>query len=1384
MVRRIRRSQHHFYGFVFFVAATLLAGSAWLVAQEAQPNQPAAGQQAAPDRNQRLEAIEKALQTLLKEVQSLRPGASSPAATTESAAAATTSLTVDPQFLKSLNWRSIGPANMGGRITDIAVYEADPSLWWVATASGGLLKTINNGVTLEHQFDHEGVVSIGAVAVAQSDANIVWVGTGEANPRNSVSYGDGVYKSTDGGKTWKNMGLKKTYQIARVLIHPKDPNVVWVGALGRLYGPNEDRGVFKTTDGGQTWNKVLYVDDKTGVIDMIMDPTNPDTVIAALWDRLRDGFDSWPGNEVPKPDGIDGYDPIRKWGPGGGLYKTADGGKKWTKLKTGLPSSHTGRIGIDWQRKAPYHIYAIIDCADIGKGLQPLNAYLGAVGADADGKAKLTQIMPGSPAEKAGLAVGDVVLAIGDKDVTGFDQVLDELRPKRRGEMVTLKINRGGETKSIEATLANRPGQGGQGGAGGGGGGGSRVWLGVTGEDRAGKATLTQIIPDGPGAKAGLKDGDVIVTADGKPVEDYSQLSELVRDKEAGTKVALKVARGSENLDVTVTLEERPPGGFGGRGGGGGTFGGPPSDVFLGIQGEDGPQGGARLTQITEDGPAEKAGLEQGDIIQAIDAQKLANYDALTEAIRTKRAGDKMKLTILRANETKEIEVTLENRPGGPTRTRPYTYSYFGQSPNVQDQQGAKGYEYGGVYRSKDGGETWERINSLNTRPMYFSVIKVDPSDEKHLYVLGVSQHQSHDGGLTFTGDFGRGVHADGHQLWIDPKDGRHMITGGDGGFYATYDRGRNWDHINTAAIGQFYHVAIGPKEPYWVFGGLQDNGSWGGPAISKNGGVLNEDWLSVGGGDGFVCRVDPNDPDLVYSESQNGSIGRRHLRTGERASIRPVQRPRGTPPYRFNWNTPFILSSHNSRIFYSAGNHVFRSLDRGNDLRPISPEITLTKRGSATALAESPRNPNVLYVGTDDGALWVTRDGGHEWKNITKNLGIPSPRWVATIEPSRFEEGRVYVCLDAHRSDDDDPYIFVSEDYGETFRSVRANLPWGSTRCLREDVQNQNLLFCGTEFNLWASFDRGANWTKLNNNLPTVAIHEIAIHPTNGELVVATHGRSIWACDISALRQLSAEHFKDKIALHKPVDVIRWQSEPNRGRTNRRFTGTNPAGGAQLWYSLPAKAERVTLRIEDIEGRVVRELRGSTDAGLQRVSWDLVRVNAQRGGGGGGGAGSGQRGGFTRGRGAGTQARSASEGSAGGTSGQAAATTESRTASDQATPSATVTTQAQPPATGTQPPGAGGQRGGAAQRGGGPGGGGGGGGGGGSIVPNGAYRVVLVVDGREQPPQTVRLARDPNAPENVVAEEESETAILEEQAADREKAISRLHSRDLRIDD
>jgi hypothetical protein len=450
---------------------------------------------------------------------------------------------------------------------------------------------------------------------------------------------------------------------------------------------------------------------------------------------------------------------------------------------------------------------------------------------------------------------------------------------------------------------------------------------------------------------------------------------------------------------------------------------------------------------------------------------------------------------------------------------------------------------------------------------------------------------------------------------------------------------------------------------------------------------------------------------------------------------------------YRFNWNTPFILSRHNSRIFYCAGNYVFRSLDRGDDLRKISPEITLTKRGSATSLAESPRDPDLFYAGTDDGALWVTRDGGKEWTEVSKSLGIPAPQWVATIEASRFEAGRVYLALDGHRSDDDQPYLFASEDAGKTWRSLRANLPWGSTRCLREDLKNQDLLFAGTEFGAWFSADRGKAWHKLDTNLPTGAVHAFAFQPQNGEMVAATHGRSLWITDVSALRQIVPENIRDQVVLYKPGAAIRWRNEPSRGRTNRRFAGTNPPSGAQIYYSLPKKAQRVALKIVDIEGATVREFRGVNEPGLQRVSWDLTRAQPR-----------GQR-----------PARGGREGRERSAAAAAGPASPER-GSDAAAPPSVVPAQfsagqPQPAASKgeaesrpavaveripNEAPGSGAP---AAQR---PGRGRAGTERPGAVraVLPGTYRVVLNVDGQELA-QTIRVEADPNLPPSVAAEEE-----------------------------
>jgi photosystem II stability/assembly factor-like uncharacterized protein len=1084
-------------------------------------------QQPPASNEQQIKDFERQLEELKKKLEELKTPAKAPAPKTSG-------FRLEPDWLKSLTWRSIGPANMGGRIVAFSVFEADPCTWWVATASGGLLKTMNNGITFEHQFDKEATVSIGDVCVAPSDMNIVWIGTGENNPRNSVSYGDGVYKSIDGGKTWKNMGLKDSFQIGRILVHPRDANTVYVGALGRLYGPNPERGLFKTTDGGNTWNKVLYVDDKTGVIDMRMHPADPDTLLVATYERERDLYDV--------------NDPSKKFGAGAGLYKTTDGGKTFKKLTQGLPSGPLGRIGLDWYRKDPKVVFAIIEPEKIGMG--PKGA-----------------------------------------------------RPVGSG------------------------------------------YTGISGRTEEDRTELLAVAADGPGSKAGFKVGDALLAVDGKPLATYADFAERIAEAAVGDKLKIKIGRGSERLDIELTIGERPAAAGGGPGGG----------------------------------------------------------------------------------------------RGGPDPSHPFSNSLGGQRENVQDRQGPDGFQYGGVFKSTDGGDSWTRINSLNPRPMYFSQIRVDPNDDHYLYVLGISLYRSSNGGKTFRGDAGRGVHSDHHVLWIDPRDGRHMVLGGDGGIYVTCDRTEHWDHLNHAAIGQFYHVAIDTRRDYRVYGGLQDNGSWGGPSRTHNGsGPINEDWVSVGGGDGFKCQVDPNDPDQIYYTSQGGAMGRRNFHTGESASIRPrdqlavragapaqaqapgqsSQAARGQQRYRFNWNTPFILSHHNSRIFYAAGNVVFRSLDRGNDLRVISPNITRTDKGSATALGESPRNPNVVYVGTDDGALWVSKDGGTTWTDIVKNVGLSKPCYVSTIEPSRFEDGRAYVAFDGHRSDIDDPLVFLTEDMGATWKPLRGALPRGSSHCLREDLKNPELLYLGTEFKFWVSLDRGQSWMSLNTNLPTVAIHDIALHPTAGELVAATHGRSLWALDLTPLRQTTREVAKANVHLYKPVSAVRWRNVPSHGGTTRRFEGQNPPAGAMIDYALAKKAGKVSLKILDISGTLVSELRASAAPGLHRVPWNLSRDTGQR-------LGFGQRGGA----------------GAGGGSARATAGAAPSSAAGAASPAGGSESESAAPVVSQRRAGGFGRA---------------------QAVSPGTYRVVLTVDGKDFS-ETVRVEPDPNAPIIELAADDEELTDDEE---------------------
>ena len=491
-----------------------------------------------------------------------------------------------------------------------------------------------------------------------------------------------------------------------------------------------------------------------------------------------------------------------------------------------------------------------------------------------------------------------------------------------------------------------------------------------------------------------------------------------------------------------------------------------------------------------------------------------------------------------------------------------------------------------GLYRSADGGATWERTNRNNVRPFYYSQVRVDPKDPNRVYWSSTPVNYSNDGGKT-VGNATVGIHVDHHAMWIDPTNPNHFIVGNDGGIAITWDKGGTYDFPNILPLGQFYNISYGMEFPYTVCGGLQDNGSWCAPSRRRQGDLTNADWTNVGGGDGFVTQQDPREP-IVYVESQGGNMSRLDLRTNERTSLqrpdfRPryqmfedsivIERPDTARPesaaqrrriddlrrrqradstdqaLRFNWNTPFLLSQHNPSTFYAGANKVLKSTNRGENLLPISPDlstrdtmkiristgttggITPDVTGAEThctivSLAESPFRPGLLYAGTDDGKVWLTRNDGGTWEDVTGRFpGVPANTYVSRIEPSRFDSATFYVTFDNHRRGDYTPYVFVTTDFGRTFGSIAANLPKGGpdfVHVIREDPTNRNLLFVGTDVGAYVSLNRGKSWQRFMTGLPTVPVHDLKIHPRDHELIAGTHGRSIWIVDIAPLQQLS----------------------------------------------------------------------------------------------------------------------------------------------------------------------------------------------------------------------------------------------------------------------
>ena len=547
-------------------------------------------------------------------------------------------------------------------------------------------------------------------------------------------------------------------------------------------------------------------------------------------------------------------------------------------------------------------------------------------------------------------------------------------------------------------------------------------------------------------------------------------------------------------------------------------------------------------------------------------------------------------------------------------------------------------HEDAGIWRSEDLGESWTRTcdnetyERVNFRPFYYSQIRVDPSDDKVVYVFSGGSYVSKDKGEKFRA-ISAGTHPDHHALWIDPNNPLHLIDGNDGGIDITYDGGKTWRGIEHMALAEVYQVGYDMRSPYYVYCGLQDNGVWGGPSAKFDSqGIINADWFLVGYGDGFYAQVDPNDHNVIYANSQMNGLYRYDMRIKKSLTIRPIA-PVEEPPYLFNWNSPIHISPHDSKIVYTGGNYLFKTTDGGHSWEIISPDlstndpekqkdsggpITQDNTGAEIhctimTIAESPVKAGVLWCGTDDGNVQVTQDVGKTWENVVKNIkGLPNNTWCSRIEASHFEEGTAYAAFDGHRHDDYSTYLFKTDDFGKTWTSLKGNLPFGWIHVVREDLVNRNLLYVGTEFGLYASLDRGKTWFSLQNNLSTVAVRDIAVHPRENDLIIGTHGRGIWILDdIQPLQKMNPEVLANDFHLFgiRPASIYQISSS---GEPSSRpvYSGKNPNYGMILTaYFREKPKEKPKVLIKDAEGETVHEFTLPTREGILRQAWNLQVV-------------------------------------------------------------------------------------------------------------------------------------------------------------------------------
>lgn len=797
----------------------------------------------------------------------------------------------EKSIVKNIHFKNIGPTIMSGRVVDVDANPNNPNEFYVGYASGGVWYTNNNGTSFTSVFDNAPTQNIGDIAIDWKNGTI-WVGTGESNSSRSSYPGIGILKSTDKGKSWKNMGLLDSHHIGRIIINKDNPNVVVVGVLGHLYSPNAQRGVFKTTNGGKTWDKTLFIDENTGVVDISASPTNPNVLYAGSWERERKSWD------------FDGD------GPGSAVYKSTDAGSSWSKMTSegkGFPTgSGVGRIGI-----ATFNdnvVYAFLD-----------------------------------------------------------NQFRRPPSKKKKGS---------GLKKDDFKTMSN----------------------------------------------------DDFLKLDNKSLNRYLRSNRFDK-KETASVVKKAVKNGSiKPIHLATYLEDAN------------------SKLF------DTPVIGAE------------------------------------------------------------------------------------------------------VYKSVNGGKTWKKTHKnyldgvYSSYGYYFGIIGVNTTNENKIYIGGVPLLKSDDGGKTFKAIGKANVHSDHQALWVNPSLDGHVINGNDGGVNITYDDGKNWTKNNPHAVGQFYAINVDHKKPYNVYGGLQDNGVWYGPstytASKRWEGRGQYPYKAIGGGDGMQVQIDNRDNETVYTGSQFGYYFRINLKTRKRISIHP-KHELGSSPYRYNWQTPILLSPHNQDILYMGANKLLRSMDQGETFKVISNDLTTGGKkgnvpyGTLTTISESPLQFGLIYTGSDDGLIHLTKDGGNTWNDITGSL--PKNLWVSRVIASKYIKSRVYATLNGMRFDDFTTYVYMSENYGKTWKNISNDFTRSAVNVIKEDEVSKKILYVGTDNGLHVTFNNGKSWHPFVKGLPNVAVHDIVIQPEAKELVVGTHGRSIYKADISVLENFN--DFKNKAVHLFAVDNIRHSS-------------------------------------------------------------------------------------------------------------------------------------------------------------------------------------------------------------------------------------------------